>query len=94
MRWAKRIGFGLVVVLVGLAIFGVWTVRRSFPETNGEVEVPGLLSPVEVVRDDWGVPHIYAENAHELFFAQGYTHAQERFWQMDFWRHIGSARLS
>ncbi len=94
MRWAKRIGFALLVFVVGLATFAAWTVRRSFPQTDGRVEADGLFSPVEVVRDAWGVPHIYAENPHDLFFTQGYTHAQERFWQMDFWRHIGSARVS
>ncbi len=94
MRWVKRVVFALLVVAVGSTIYAAWTVRRSFPITSGEVVVPGLEATVEVVRDDWGVPHIYAENAQDLFFAQGYTHAQERFWQMDFWRHIGSARLS
>lgn len=94
MRWVKRISIALLVVVVALGIFGVWTVRRSFPHVDGELEVAGLNSQVEVLRDDWGVPHIYATTSHDLFFAQGYTHAQERFWQMDFWRHIGSARLS
>jgi penicillin amidase len=41
-----------------------------------------------------GIPHIYASSLHDLFMAQGYVHAQDRFWQMDFWRHIGSGRLS
>jgi penicillin amidase len=94
MRWIKRIAIGLLVVVLAFGIFGIWTVRRSFPQVSGELEVAGLNESVEVVRDDWGVPHIYARNAHDLFMAQGYTHAQERFWQMDFWRHIGSARLS
>lgn len=94
MRWVKRISIGLLVLVLVLGILGIWTVRRSFPRVEGELEVSGLNDRVEVVRDDWGVPHIYATNAHDLFLAQGYTHAQERFWQMDFWRHIGSARLS
>ncbi len=94
MRWAKRIlAAGLVIVTV-LGTFVVWTIRRSFPQVDGELKVVGLIDQVEVVRDEWGVPHIYARNAPDLFFAQGYTHAQERFWQMDFWRHIGSGRLS
>ena len=41
-----------------------------------------------------GIPHIYATTSHDLFFAQGYVHAQDRFWQMDTWRHIGSGTLS
>ena len=85
--------FVLVVGLVGLG-YGVTKVRRCWPKTDGTVEVDGLYAEVTVVRDDWGIPHIYASNAHDLFFAQGYVHAQDRFWQMEFWRRIGSGRLS
>jgi penicillin G amidase len=67
---------------------------RSFPQVAGELQVGGLEQPVDIYRDPLGVPHIYAATTHDLFFAQGYVHAQERFWQMDFWRHIGSGRLS
>jgi penicillin amidase len=76
------------------AAFSLWTVRRSFAQETGTIQIPGLQAPVEIVRDKWGVPHIYAQNQHDLFMAQGYTHAQDRFWQMDFWRHIGSGRLA
>jgi penicillin amidase len=53
-----------------------------------------LQSAVTVIRDKWGVPHIYADNPHDLFFAEGYVHAQDRLWQMEFWRRIGAGRLS
>src|SRR5688572_3404060 len=66
----------------------------SFPQIDGEIQVDGLESPVNIYRDAMGIPHIYADTSHDLFFAQGYVHAQERFWQMDAWRHIGSGRLS
>ncbi len=86
---------GLILILaVGLAGFGLYTVRRSFPAVEGQVRAPGLNGTVEVVRDEMGVPHIYAQDTHDLFFAQGYVHAQDRFWQMDFWRHISGGRLS
>ena len=94
MRWLKRILVFLLVVVLALGVFGFWTVRRSFPTVQGELAIRGLSEPVTVIRDDWGIAHIYATNSHDLFFAQGYTHAQERFWQMDFQRHIGAARLS
>jgi penicillin amidase len=81
----------LVVVLVSL---GAWTAHRSFPQLSGEVEVPGLGGSVEVIRDSHGVPQIYADNRSDLFFAQGYVHAQDRFWEMDFRRHITAGRLS
>lgn len=90
--------FGLVtvIVLLGLilATFSVFTVRQSFPRTSGEIQLAGLDAPVDVHRDAAGIPHIYATTKHDLFFAQGYVHAQDRFFQMDFWRHTGSGRLS
>jgi len=94
MRWVRRILIVLLVLAVGLTVFGFFLVRRSFPQVEGELEVAGLESQVEVVRDANGVPHIFAGTSHDLFFAQGYVHAQDRFWQMDFWRHIGAGRLA
>ncbi|MGD2102498.1 MAG: penicillin acylase family protein, partial [Acidimicrobiia bacterium] len=90
----KRVLVFLLFAVLVFTAYGVYTVRRSFPQVKGELEVDGLHAPVEVLRDSLGVPHIYADNQHDLFFAQGYTHAQDRFWQMDFWRHIGAGRLS
>ena len=69
-------------------------VQSSFPQIEGELNLDGIQSEVRVVRDAMGIPHIYANNLHDLFFVQGYVHAQDRFWQMDFWRHIGMGRLS
>lgn len=86
---------GLILVLaVLLTGLGTYTVRRSFPQTTGTLQVPGLAGPVEVYRDGYGVAHIYADTPHDLFMAQGYVHAQERFYQMDFWRHTTAGRLS
>src|SRR4030042_655227 len=67
---------------------------KSFPQIDSEISVAGLDGPVDIYRDQMGIPHIYASTTHDLFFAQGYIHAQDRFWQMDFWRHIGSGKLS
>jgi penicillin amidase len=83
---------GIVVLIVGAV--GVSLPRRSFPQISGELTMPELDAPVEIVRDGFGIPHIYAQTSHDLFFAQGFVHAQDRFWQMDFWRHIGSGRLA
>lgn len=93
-RILSRVLVFLVLLLLFLAAFGVVTVRRSFPQVSGELILPGLDAPVDVYRDAYGIPHIYARTMHDLFMAQGYVHAQDRFWQMDFWRHIGSGRLS
>ncbi len=84
----------ILVLIIILVVFGFITVRRSFPQVDGEIRLSGLNAPVDIYRDRFGIPHIYASTSHDLFFAQGYVHAQDRFWQMDFWRHIGSGRLS
>jgi penicillin amidase len=84
----------IVVIALVLGAVGVFLPRSSFPRTSGEVRLSGLDSAVDIYRDSYGIPHIYAQTSHDLFFAQGYVHAQDRFWQMDFWRHIGSGRLS
>jgi penicillin amidase len=84
----------IVAIAIVLSVWGIVMVRRSFPQTDGTINLPGLDAQVEVLRDTMGVPHIYATTEHDLFMAQGFVHAQDRFWQMDFWRHIGSGRLS
>jgi penicillin G amidase len=90
------IGFLVVLLLVGVALAGwfTWMVRRSYPDTNGTMNVAGLSAPVTVVRDAHGIPNIYADTTEDLFFAQGYVHAQDRFWQMDFNRHVTGGRIS
>ena len=86
------------IVLVGLiAVLAqgcVFIPRRSFPKERGTVSIEGLKAPVEVVRDKYGVPHIYAQTVEDLFFAQGYVQAQDRFWQMELYRRAGSGRLA
>jgi penicillin amidase len=88
----------LIIIIVLVAVFSPSWVRRtamkSFPSTEGEIKLEGLDGDVDVYRDPMGVPHIYATTQHDLFFTQGYIHAQDRFWQMDFWRHQGAGRLS
>ncbi|GAA3515464.1 penicillin acylase family protein [Aeromicrobium panaciterrae] len=80
--------------LIAGSVFAFVTVRKSFPDTSGEVRVNALKSDVTVKRDDKGIPQIYADNAEDLFFAQGYVHAQDRFYEMDFRRHVTAGRLA
>lgn len=84
----------LVTLAIVLAAVGYWSVTRSFPQTSGDIAIPGLKHSVAVYRDDAGIPQITAANAHDLFEAQGYVHAQDRFWEMDFRRHVTAGRLS
>jgi penicillin amidase len=88
------LGIIILLVVIVAAGGGYFVTRRNFPAVNGTIKVAGLQSQMEVYRDSWGIPHIYASNIHDLFFAQGYVHAQDRFWQMEFWRRIGSGRLA
>lgn len=93
-RWGARIGLASLLLLAVLVAGTVGTVRGSFPQVSGELEVSGLEASVEVHRDGSGVPYLFAEDLSDLFRAQGYVHAQDRFWQMDFYRHIGEGRLA
>jgi len=83
----------MVLVLVGVA-GGYFYLRQSLPTTSGTVTLDGLDGEVEIVRDADGVPHIFATTDHDAFFAQGYVHAQDRMWQLDFQRRVGAGRLS
>jgi len=86
---------GLVVGGVSLVLIGlIGFVRRFVPQRKGRLHLSGLKGPVEVLRDRWGVPHIYADSAEDLFFAQGYVHAQDRLWQMELQRRAGAGRLA
>lgn len=84
----------LVVVLVVAAASVVIFIRRPLPPVDGEVRFDGLEADVEILRDGLGIPQIYAEDARDLFRAQGYVHAQDRFFEMDYRRHLASGRLA
>ena len=71
-----------------------WLGKRRLPQVNGELALPALEEPVTVVRDQWGVPHLYAANLRDVFTALGFTHAQDRLWQMEVHRRLASGRLS
>lgn len=96
-----RLGkIGLVATVVFLLLFGMGSgagyllIKRSLPQTSGTVQLRGLQAPVEILRDRWGVPHIYAESEADLFFAQGWVTAQDRGFQMEIFRRTGRGTLS
>ncbi len=64
------------------------------PQVSGTFQIAGLSAPVRIVRDHWGVPHIYAQSAADLFAAQGFVQAEDRLFQMDLWRRASQGRLS
>jgi penicillin amidase len=68
--------------------------KQSLAKIDGNLKVAGLKEPVEIIRDKQGIPHIYAKNDDDLFFAQGYVMAQDRLWQNEMWRHWREGRLA
>lgn len=88
----------IAVIIVAILLAGaiiVPSLRKSgLPELSGEKNIAGLRADVKVIRDERGVPHIYASNEHDLYFMTGYITAQERLWQMDMVRHATQGRLS
>ena len=89
---------GIGVIAIVLLVIGVGTgyilVTRSFPAVSGTIDAKGLTQDVQVYRDDFGVPHIIAQSEYDAFFTVGFTHAQDRLWQMEITRRAGMGRLS
>jgi penicillin amidase len=91
----KRLIVVLIVVLaVVAAVSGWWWVRSSLPILDGQVTLPGLHAPVEVLIDAHGVPSIYARDQDDAWFAAGVLHARDRRWQMELYRRVTIGRLS
>ena len=87
----------LILVLVGGALTagaGYVYLRRSLPLVEGQVSLPGLTGPVEVLRDRFGIPHIFAAAPEDASFALGFAHAQDRLWQMEMNRRIAAGRVA
>lgn len=94
MPWVRR-GALIFAVLLLAAVVGIYGVAvSSLPRSTGLLELPGLRDTVEVARDDRGVPVITAANDHDAYFALGFVHAQDRLFQMEFLRRLGSGRLA
>ena len=93
----RKLVIALVVLLVSMAAitttFGL-LVLRPLPSVDDDERLLGLDERVEVLRDTYGVPHIFATDTHDLFFAQGYVTAQDRLWQMDIYRRAAEGRLA
>jgi len=98
MKTVVKWVLGLLVLVVFFTIatgsYVFWQFKSSLPQTKGNLELAGLQSEVSVVRDKLGIPHIFAESRHDLFFAMGAIHAQDRMFQMDLSRRAVYGRLS
>lgn len=83
-----------LVVLAAAAGSLWWWGRQSLPILDGELRLPGLAAPVEILSDAHGVPHVYASGPEDAWFAAGALHARDRLWQMELYRRAGYGRLS
>ena len=92
--WIVLIVIAVLLVLAAALLYLRYRFRLPLPQVEGTVKISGLEEPVEVIRDRWGVPHIYAANLADLFFAHGYVQAQDRLWQMELNRRLSRGRLS
>ncbi|MBV8031120.1 MAG: penicillin acylase family protein [Betaproteobacteria bacterium] len=90
LKWLGFAALAAAVLVCALYLY----LRQSLPVTEGVERVQGLAGPVEVLRDRYGIPHIYAHSLEEAYYALGFAHAQDRLWQMEMGRRIGAGRLS
>ena len=104
-RYAKRHMRLLTTIALLLALAGCGSTPEQaqalrdeavdrLAQIEGTISIGGLEQPVEILRDHWGVAHIYAETVHDLFFAQGFAAAQDRLYQIEIWRRTGAGELA
>src|SRR5665647_3802416 len=89
----------VVSVIIGLVVIGGFIYVNHFktmalPNYNKDIKLSGLIADVTVLRDSFAIPHIYAENEHDLYMAVGFAMAQDRLWQMDLLRRVTQGRLA
>ncbi|MGR3462218.1 MAG: penicillin acylase family protein [Roseovarius sp.] len=94
LKWLLRAAGGLVALALVAVVLVYILLARSLPDYDKRLAVEGISSPVEIVRDNANVPHIFGETDADTFFALGYAHAQDRLWQMTMMRRTVQGRLS
>ncbi len=93
-RWLIRLATALIFLGVAAIALAYYFASRSLPEYNANREVTFIAAPVEIVRDNANVPHIFGQSDNDVYFALGYAHAQDRLWQMTMLRRTAQGRLS
>ena len=94
LKWIFRIIGGSLILSVIVLAFIFYILLRSIPDYNKSVELPGIIDPIEIVRDTYNVPHIFGKNDTDIYFGLGYVHAQDRLWQLIVDRLTAQGRLS
>ena len=92
--WLRRIAAAFAVLAVAVVGGAYLLLESARPQTEGTIELAGPSAPVSILRDRYGIPRIAAQNERDAYFALGYVHAQDRFFQMEFMRRLGAGRLS
>lgn len=92
-RSVRRSAFVLAAATLGLTVL-LWTPRPAAAQQSTSLDLPGLRQPVEIRVDRWGIAHIYAENEHDLFFAQGWNAARDRLFQLELWRRQATGTVA
>ncbi|MDU9003218.1 penicillin acylase family protein [Sedimentitalea todarodis] len=93
-RWLLRVAAGLIGFVVVMVVLIYYLAGQSLPDYDRTVRVTGPSAPIEIVRNNADVPHIFAETDPDVFFGLGYAHAQDRLWQMTIMRRTSQGRLS
>ncbi len=93
-RWMIRIVSGLLVLAVLATAMVYYLAAQSLPDYDTTRETPGISAPVEIVRNNANIPHIFGQGDSDVFFGLGYAHAQDRLWQMMMLRRTAQGRLS
>ena len=91
-RWLVRLAALLVALTVAVLLLVYWFAARSLPDYDDTLELNGLSAPVEIVRDNANVPHIFGQNDADVFFGLGFAHAQDRLWQLITLRRTAQGR--
>ncbi|WP_420567265.1 penicillin acylase family protein [Thalassovita sp.] len=94
IKWLFRLSGALIVLLVLAILVVYYLASRSLPDYTKSLEVKGISAPIEIVRDNANVPHIFAATDADVFYGLGYAHAQDRLWQMTVMRRTVQGRLS
>jgi len=94
MRLLFKLGAAFLGILALVALAAYLYLRQSLPQTEGERRLAGLAAPVEILRDRYGIPHIFAQSEQDAAYALGYAHAQDRLWQLEMNRRIAAGRLA
>lgn len=94
MRVLKKIGIGILLVLLIAVIGGYVYLQTTKPKLSGELTLPGINEDAEIYFDAYGVPHIYAQSERDAYYALGYVHAQDRLFQMEMIRRVAAGRLA